>query len=192
MTLFEHGTCLGDSLTVGARTRVGLAEILSDRLNGATHQRWLFRCAGVSGETVLHLLRRLDREPWLWRDVTFATLMIGTNDAKRSEDTPPAVFRMLWGQALDRLVVAKLMVFPALIPDVKLGASLASPYDASCAGRIHAFNAAIREECTSRGLADRIVDTTGLPPEAYVDGVHLSDTGIGLLADRFAEKITHR
>lgn len=190
--LYEHGVCLGDSLTAGARSRYGLAEGLSNHLNRATNKRWLFRCEAVNGETVLQVLRRLDQKPWLWKDATFCTLVVGTNDAKSTTDTPPAVFRMLYGQILDRLAVARLMVFPGLVPDLQLGASLASPYDSKCADRILHFNAAIRAECAEHGLADSLVDTTALPSEAYVDGVHFTETGLDELARRFAEKITRR
>lgn len=190
--LFEHGVCLGDSLTVGARSAYGLAEGLSDQLNRATNKRWLFRCEAVNGETVLQLLRRMDQKPWLWKDATFCTLLIGTNDTKGSVDTAPAVFRMLYGQILDRLLVAKVLVFPGLIPDLQLNASLASPYDSSCRERLDRFNEAIRAECDGRGLAGRVVDTTALPAAGYADGVHFNEAGIDELARRFAAKIAHR
>ncbi len=190
--LFEHGVCLGDSLTAGARSRFGLAEGLSDEMNRATNKRWLFRCEAVNGETVLQVLRRMDQKPWLWKDATFCTLVVGTNDSKGSVDTPPDIFRMLYGQILDRLVVAKLMVFPGLVPDLQLGASLASPYDSKCAERIVHFNTVIRTECESRGLGDALVYTTGLAANCYADGVHFTEAGIAELARRFAEKITRR
>jgi lysophospholipase L1-like esterase len=190
--LFEHGVCLGDSLTAGARSRYGLAEGLSDHLNRATNKRWLFRCEAVNGETVLQVLRRMDQKPWLWKDATFCTLLVGTNDAKGTADTPPEVFRLLYGQILDRLAVAKLMVFPGLVPDLQLGASLASPYDSKCMERIQRFNAALRAECEGRGLAQALVDTTGLAADCYADGVHFTETGIAELARRFAGKITGR
>ena len=192
MPLFEHGVCLGDSLTVGARTRYGLPEALAHRLNGTTNKRWLFRCEAVNGETVLQLLRRVDQKPWLWKDATFCTVLIGTNDAKGSVDTPPEIFRMLYGQLLDRLVVAKLMVFPGLIPDLQVDASLASPYDSRCVERIARFNDVIRAECVERGMAEAIVDTRALPAPAYADGVHFTEFGIDELAQRFVEKITRR
>lgn len=192
MNLFEHGVCLGDSLTSGARSRHGLAEELADQLNRASRKRWLFRCGALNGDTVLQLLRRMDQAPWLWKDVTFATLVIGTNDAKSAVNTPPEEFRMLFGQVLDRLVVAKLMVFPALIPDLQVSASLASPYDSSCVERIARFNDAIRAECKERGLDRWLVDLTGLPPEGYADGVHFSDKGVDEVARRFAARIAER
>ncbi len=192
MRLFEHGICLGDSLTTGARTRYGVPEELSDQLNRLTKKKWLFRCEAVNGETVLQLLRRVDQKPWMWHDATFCTLMIGTNDAKSSVDTPAAVFQMLFGQILDRLVVAKLVVFPALIPDLQIDASLASPYDSSCQDRIRYFNEGIRRECAERGLDKFLVDTTGLSAADYADGVHFSTEGIAAVSRRFAEKITAR
>ena len=192
MRLFEHGICLGDSLTTGARTRYGLPEELADQLNRRTSKKWLFRCEAVNGETVLQLLRRMDQKPWMWQDATFSTLLIGTNDAKSTVDTPPAVFRMLFGQILDRLVVGKLVIFPALIPDLQVDASLASPYDSSCLDRIRRFNEEIREECAGRGLEKALVDTTGLKAADYADGVHFSADGIAAVARRFAEKITTR
>lgn len=192
MRLFEHGICLGDSLTTGARTRYGLPEELSDQLNRLTKKKWLFRCEAVNGETVLQLLRRMDQKPWMWHDATFCTLMIGTNDAKSSVDTPAEIFRMLFGQILDRLVVAKLVVFPALIPDLQVDASLASPYDSTCLERIKRYNEAVRAECTERGLEKYLVDTTGLAAADYADGVHFSQAGISAVSRRFAEKITAR
>lgn len=192
MNLFEHGICLGDSLTAGARSRYGLAEALADELNQATRKRWLFRCGGVNGDTVLQLLRRMDQNPALWRDTTFATVVIGTNDAKQSIDTPPEVFRMLYGQLLDRLVVAKLLVFPGLVPDLQVNASLASPYDSSCLPRIARYNDIIREECTKRGLDRWIVDLASLKETCYADGVHFSEEGIREVARRFATRIGQR
>lgn len=190
--LYEHGVCLGDSLTAGARSRYGLAEGLADHLNRATNKRWLFRCEAINGETVLQVLRRMDQKPWLWKDATFCTLIVGTNDSKGTVATPSGVFRMLYGQILDRLSVAKLMVFPGLIPDLQLGASLASPYDSGCADRLKQFNEAIRAECETRGLTGRLVDTTALPATGYVDGVHFNEPGIDELARRFAAKIMQR
>lgn len=190
--LYEHGVCLGDSLTAGARSRYGLAEGLADHLNRATNKRWLFRCEAINGETVLQVLRRMDQKPWMWKDATFCTLIVGTNDSKGTVNTPPGVFRMLYGQILDRLAVAKLMVFPGLVPDLQLGASLASPYDSACADRLKLFNDAIRAECEARGLAASLVDTTTLPATGYVDGVHFNETGIDELARRFAAKIMQR
>ncbi len=192
MRLFEHGICLGDSLTTGARTRFGLPEALADQLNRLTKKKWLFRCEAVNGETVLQLLRRMDQKPWMWQDATFCTLMIGTNDSKTTVDTPPEVFRMLYGQILDRLMVAKLVVFPALIPDLQVDVSLASPYDSSCLDRIQRFNEWIRAECAERGLEKSLVDTTGLKAADYADGVHFSAEGIDAVARRFTEKITAR
>lgn len=192
MNLFEHGVCLGDSLTAGARSRHGLAEALADQLNRASGKRWLFRCGATNGETVLQLLRRMDQTPWLWRDVTFCTLVIGTNDAKGTVNTPPGEFRMLFGQLLDRLVVAKLMIFPGLIPDLQVNASLASPYDSSCVERIAGFNDVIRAECLARGLDRWLVDLTGLPADCYADGVHFSAAGIEAVARRFATRIAER
>ncbi len=192
MPLYEHGVCLGDSLTAGARTRYGLAEGLADQLNRATNKRWLLRCEAVNGETVLQVLRRLDQKPWMWKDATFCTLLIGTNDTKAAIATPPEVFRMLYGQVLDRLLVAKLLVFPGLVPDLQLGASLASPYDSSCVERVRRFNDVIREECRARDLGGWLVDTSGLAGEHYVDGVHFSEAGIAELARRFADRITRR
>ena len=192
MRLFEHGICLGDSLTTGARTRYGVPEKISERLNRLTKKKWLFRCEAVNGETVLQLLRRIDQKPWMWKDATFCTLMIGTNDAKATVDTPADVFRMLFGQILDRLVVGKLVIFPALIPDLQIDASLASPYDSSCVARIHRFNEAIREECAERSLEKALVDTTGLNASNYADGVHFSAEGIDAVSQLFADKITAR
>lgn len=190
--LYEHGVCLGDSLTAGARTRYGLAEGLAARLNRETNKRWLFRSEAFNGETVLQLLRRMDQKPWLWKDATFGTLIVGTNDAKSTINTPPEIFRMLYGQILDRLVVGNLMVFPGLVPDLQIGASLASPYDSKCVERIAAFNEVIRTECGERGLTDWIVDTTAMKAACYADGVHFTETGIDEVARRFADKIMRR
>lgn len=190
--LFEHGVCLGDSLTTGARSQYGLAEGLSDLLNQSTNKRWLFRCEANNGDTVLHLLRRMDQKPWQWQGTTFCTLLIGTNDAKSTLQTDPVVFQMLYGQILDRLKVANAMIFPALVPDLLVGASLASPYDSKCVERIRVFNQAIRKECERCGIQDNLVEPIGLGGECYVDGVHFSESGIVQLAKLWAEKITRR
>lgn len=192
MILFEHGVCVGDSLTCGARSRYGLAEGLAHRLNGVTNKRWLFRSEALNGDTLLQLLRRLDQKPWLWKDATFCTVLIGTNDAKGTVNTPPEIFRMLYGQLLDRFVVAKLITLPALIPELQVGASLASPYDSKCAERIERFNGVIRAECASRGLTEALVETGTLPASAFADGVHFTEAGVDELARRFAEKIIAR
>lgn len=192
MHLFEHGVCLGDSLVAGARSRIGLAEALAQELNSRTAKRWLFRSEASNGDTVLQLLRRVDQKPWLWRDATFATVVIGTNDAKSSVATPPELFQMLYGQLLDRLAVAKLLVFPALVPKLHVDGSLASPYDARCNERIDAFNAAIRTESRLRGWEEWLVDTETFAPGALVDGVHFSEEGMQELARRFADRITNR
>jgi len=192
MRLYEHGVCLGDSLTAGARTRYGLPEGLAHHLNGITKKKWLFRCEAINGETVRQLLRRMDQKPWMWKDATFATVMIGTNDTKPAVDTPPEIFGMLYGQLLDRLVVNRLVVFPALIPDLIADASLASPYDSSCLDRVKRFNDAIRVACAERGLASALVDTTGMSATGYTDGVHFSLEGTEEIARRFAEKIARR
>ncbi|WP_438479515.1 SGNH/GDSL hydrolase family protein [Oleiharenicola lentus] len=192
MSLFEHGVCLGDSLTVGARSRYGLAEALAGDLNSCTRKRWLFRSEACSGDTVIQLLRRMDQKPWMWREVTFATLLIGTNDAKRSVDTPHDCFRLLYGQVLDRLLVAKLLVFPALIPLLRVDESLASPYDASCNERITQFNEIIRSECARAGCAQWLVESADFPAECFADGVHFSEQGIRELARRFASQIVSR
>lgn len=192
MNLFEHGVCLGDSLTAGARSPHGLAEELAGQLNRASRKRWLFRNGALNGETVLQLLRRMDQIPWLWRDVTFTTLVIGTNDAKSTVNTDPEEFRLLFGQVLDRLVVNKLMIFPGLIPDLLVNVSLASPYDSSCVERIARFNEAIRAECSERGLERWLVDLAGMPEECYADGVHFSAAGVKEVARRFATRIAER
>jgi hypothetical protein len=36
------------------------------------------------------------------------------------------------------------------------------------------------------------VDTTAMPADCYVDGVHFAEAGISEIARRFAEKITRR
>lgn len=192
MHLFEQGVCLGDSLVAGARSRFGLAEALAEELNSRAPKRWLFRSEAWNGDTVLQLLRRIDQKPWLWRDVTFATVIIGTNDAKTSVATPPDLFRMLYGQLLDRLEVAKLLVFPGLVPKLHVDGALASPYDARCNARIDEFNAIIRAECRARGWEEWLVDTETFPSGALVDGVHFSEDGMRELARRFADRIANR
>lgn len=192
MTLFEHGVCLGDSLTAGARSAMGLAEALAADLNARSAKRWLLRNEACNGDTVLQLLRRLDQKPWMWRDATFATILIGTNDAKSSVDTSPEVFRMLYGQLLDRLMIAKLLVFPAVVPLLRTDAALASPYDLRCNERIGRFNEIIRAEATRCGYGHWLVETENLPAAGFADGVHFNALGIQELAARFAERMVNR
>ena len=190
MALFEHGVCLGDSLTTGARSSYGLAEGLSSHLTERTKKTWMWRCEAVNGETILQLLRRMDQKPQLWKDVSFATVVIGTNDSKSTCRTSPGTYKMLYNQILDRLLIQKILVFPGLVPDVFVSEALASPYDASCNGRIAQYNEVIKEICGERGLP--CVDTTRMTAENYSDGVHFSLSGIEELAKRFADSICKR
>lgn len=186
--IFEQVICLGDSLTFGARSKAGWPEYMAQYLREKTGRVYVAINEGVSGETVLQLLRRSDHKLFHFKDVMMATLLIGTNDTKPMIDTPPDLFEELYRQVVDRLLIRKMVVFCGTIPD-QMG-EVCLPYDKSSIERLKVFNERIEKVCTERKV--HLVKLNGFDADDYSDSLHFSDKGSIRVAHVFGDAILGR
>lgn len=171
---WETLLCLGDSITIGARSYVGYPEYTASLLSTQLEKDFnLLNCA-VSGYTAIDLLRHLDDKmpAILAQKPDFITLLIGTNDIKNN--TSPENYRLALRLILlkCRLIVACKSIILLHIPPLAKG--MKYPYCASMNALIERFNLIIEEEALRLGLRTLVFS---LSEKDYFDGVHFNEAG---------------
>jgi len=166
--------CLGDSITIGSRSYLGYPEYAARFLSVKTQKDWnLYNCARA-GFTTIDLVRHIDSK---WGDLKLVkpdliTIMVGTNDLKRS--TTADDFAIAYRQLIvkSRLLLGNANLLLLKIPLLQTGVML--PYHSEMNTLVKVYNEIIQEIADELGL---LCHEMICQPEEFFDGVHLTDAG---------------
>lgn len=171
---WETLLCLGDSITIGARSYAGYPEYTAHYLSLALEKDWNVLNCAVSGYTAIDICRHFDLQlsnlSALKPD--FATVLIGTNDVKKgtSEENYRLALRLLLLKC--KLLLGNQNFVVLSIPE--LAAGIKYPYTLRMNTGIGAFNRIIEEETAATGVRNLRLR---LEPDDFFDGVHLNEAG---------------
>lgn len=180
--IWNEITCLGDSLTYGARDRYGrsypaeLGKILSEE----TGEFYICHNYGINGETSSDLLRRS------WSicksnrgSSKIGLLWIGTNDTKGP--TPLHIYRDNLRQLVCSIKVNEMIPIVGTLPELTF-----SPYYARNREYTDTYSDIVRS------LSDDLkfdVCEMGKLGKHLIDGVHFTHEGYNEVASRWAKSI---
>ena len=180
--IWNEITCLGDSLTYGARDRYGrsypaeLGKILSEK----TGEFYVCHNYGINGETSSDLLRRS------WGicksncgSSKIGLLWIGTNDTKGP--TPLDIYKDNLRQIVCSMKVNGMIPIVATLPELKF-----SPYYARNREYVEQYNGVILDLAFELKFDICCMDLLG---DHLIDGVHFTHEGYNEVARRWSEKI---
>jgi lysophospholipase L1-like esterase len=180
--------CQGDSLTYGSRDPDGmsyplyLGRILSQKYG----QVWATVNFAVPRDGWAEIWRRNYHELLTVPEAGEVCLWAGTNDAKHGRSLEQTV--MACEAVLDQCRAAGRFVYLATLPGKRGFGAPREPW--SMNDRIQELNQCYREIAAARGVA--LVELAELPPDHFVDGIHLTQEGNWWVAQRFAEAIEAR
>lgn len=182
-----YGTilCLGDSLTFGARAKLGYPEVLPTLINDKSDVEWATLNRGISGQTTRQIL---DRTPGAVRELNglsgakWGVLLAGTNDAKRNGvniDEWEIMYRQIvhWFRRYE--VPLALCTFP------RLASNLMPSFHRGSNDWLYEASERVRK--MTREYDARLVELTDL--DDAPDGVHLSPRSYASMAERIADEL---
>lgn len=185
-TNWETLLCLGDSITIGARSYLGYPDHAADQLTKRTGRSWNVLNHAVNGFKVIDLARELDLR---WTTIkscapSICTIMVGTNDLKGPTSTNDfdIAYQALVLKA--RLLMGNQHVMLFEIP--QLGEDMMLPYRSDMLEPLAAFNTIIRRIATEQNV---YLQRMEVAPDDYFDGVHLSARGAERWGEQLCEKI---
>lgn len=183
---WETLLCLGDSITIGARSYMGYPEYTGAILENKTQKKWNVINHAVSGYTTIDLLRYVDSS-WSHLQQTnpeVVTIMIGTNDIKtNTKDSDFEIaYKLLVVKAKLLQKNSNIILFE--IPQLENGVML--PYTIDMNSRIDSFNSIIERIAEEEGL---MMHKFNQKEEYFYDGVHLNNQGSASWGDQLAEFI---
>lgn len=171
---WETLLCLGDSITIGARSYAGYPEYAASQLSSQLGKDFNVLNCAVSGNTAIDLLRHLDEKMpvILSQKPDIVSLLIGTNDIKNN--TSPENYRMALRLILlkCRLIAGCNHIVLLHIPPLANG--MKYPYHAGMNRLIDSFNLIIEEEARRLGIRTLAFI---LSEGDYFDGVHFNENG---------------
>jgi lysophospholipase L1-like esterase len=171
---WETLLCLGDSITIGARSYLGYPDYTADFLKHRTNKQWLAVNYAVSGYTTVQLERHIitnfsslsELKPLL------TTILIGTNDVKVGTDLE--LYKIALNQTI---LLAKLLTLNKNVMLFKLpllGKGVMYPYNYAMNEEISTFNIVVEELAHEHNC--KLVELP-IADEDYYDGVHLTEAG---------------
>lgn len=179
---------MGDSITHGARTYTGYPEVAAHMLGKRTGVKWLSWNFAWNGFRAIDLLRAIDehRSAIMQYAPSLCTIMIGTNDAKAG--VPAEQYAMVMEQLVTKaqLLAQNRNVMILGVPDLSPGMSL--PYNAGMNDHIRAYNKVAKEIAAAANCGFLELEC---PTGTFIDGVHLSDTGVNTFAAQMRDHILH-
>ncbi len=180
--------CQGDSLTFGSRDPDGMSyPLYLGRLLSRKHdQTWATVGFGVPGDGWPEIWRRNYRELLSVPEASEVCLWAGTNDAKMNRSVEQTL--VACEAVLDQCRALGRFVYLATLPGKNGFGAPREPW--SMNRTIERLNAAYRQIARERGIA--LVELAQMPPELFVDGIHLSQAGNTWVAERFAAAIEER
>jgi len=180
--------CQGDSLTYGSRDPDGmsyplyLGRILSEKYG----QVWATVNFAVPRDGWAEVWRRNYNELLTVPEAGEVCLWAGTNDAKQNRSLEQTLMAM--EAVLDQCRAAGRFVYLATLPGKRGFGAPREPW--SMNGHIQELNEAYHKIAKARGLS--LVDLSEMPPECFVDGIHLTQEGSWRVARAFADAIEAR
>jgi lysophospholipase L1-like esterase len=183
---WETLLCLGDSITIGARSYLGYPDYAADFLKQKTAKHWLAVNYAVSGYTTVQLARHIvtNYDSLEALKPLLTTILIGTNDVKVGTDLE------LYKIALDQtILLAKLLTLNKnvmLFKIPQLGKGVMYPYNIEMNKRVDAFNNAIEEKAHEHNC--KLVNLP-ITDTDYYDGVHLTEAGSKKVAQFLSDYI---
>jgi lysophospholipase L1-like esterase len=183
---WETLLCLGDSITIGARSYLGYPEHCGAVLQRTTGRNWNVANHAVSGFTTIDLARSLDERSAAFRALApgLITLMIGTNDLKgpTAIDDLDIAYTLLVTKV--GLIIGNSNVLLLEIPPIQDGVML--PYRGEMAASVGVFNERIRSIGQNNGFrVERFITR----PDDFFDGVHPGPVGVERWGGQLAEMI---
>ena len=181
-------TCQGDSLTYGSRDPDGMSYplYLGRTLSQKHNQTWATVNLGVPGDGWAEIWRRNYHELLSVSEAKEVCLWAGTNDAKQNRSLEQTLIAC--EAVLDQCRAAGRFVYLGTLPGKNGFGAPVEPW--SMNAMIEKLNQAYKRIAAERGLS--LVDLSSLPPEFFVDGIHLSQAGNVWVADRFVAAIEER
>ena len=180
--IWNEITCLGDSLTYGARDRYGrsypaeLGKILSEQ----TGEFYICHNYGINGETSSDLLRRSSS---ICKSNSGSSkiglLWIGTNDTKGP--TPVDIYEDNLRQIICSMRVNGMIPIVGTLPELTF-----SPFYAQNRNYTETYSKVV--EKLSKKLSFTVCDMSGMA-EHLIDGVHFTHEGYNEVASRWAKSI---
>jgi lysophospholipase L1-like esterase len=171
---WETILCLGDSITIGARSYLGYPDYAADFLKQETNKNWLAVNYAVSGYTTIQLARHIVTNFDSLKELKplITTILIGTNDVK--VNTSLELYKIALEQTIMHAKLLTLNKNVILFKLPKFGKGVMYPYNFEMNKNIDLYNIAIEEKAHDhhcRLLELPIID------EDYYDGVHLTEAG---------------
>ena len=183
---WETIICLGDSITIGARSLLGYPEYCGDELSKLTNKHWNAVNHATSGYKTIDLCRCVAKNFASLKmfKPEIITIMIGTNDLKSK--TSVADFKIAYDQLIikSRLIIGNNDIMLIKIPPLIEGVML--PYKMSMNKMILDFNKMIEDIAEREGFT--ITEFDSIPGDFY-DGVHLNDAGSKKWGEILAQNI---
>lgn len=183
---WETLLCLGDSITIGARSYMGYPEYSGAKLEIKTQKKWNVINHAVSGYTTIELLRFIDSS---WKHLLetkpeIVTIMIGTNDIKSNtnEEDFKIAYNLLITKA--RLLQRNGNIILFEIPRLENGVML--PYNIDMNAKIESFNEIISKLAKRESL---MIHKFEQNEDFFYDGVHLNNNGSVQWGNQLAEYI---
>ncbi len=183
---WETLLCLGDSITIGARSYLGYPDYAADFLKQKTNKQWLAVNYAVSGYTTVQLARHIvtNYDSLLELKPLLTTILIGTNDVKIG--TNLELYKIALNQTilLAKLLTLNKNVMLFKIP--QLGKGVMYPYTIDMNQSVDTFNIAIEELAHEHNCQ---LITLPIEDADYYDGVHLTEEGSKKVAQYLADLI---
>lgn len=183
---WETILCIGDSITIGARSYLGYPEYLGHFLQEKTGASWNVINLAVSGYNCRDIYRHLNNNyPMVnVQNPSVATILIGTNDLKQQTDI--VAFRIAYEALIvkTKLLVSHNNIFLIKIP--LLGVGVKYPYKFSMNEEIPKYNTIIGKLAKKYNF--RTIELNTEASEFY-DGVHVNESGSRSYAQQILKNI---
>ncbi|MCB0525019.1 MAG: SGNH/GDSL hydrolase family protein [Lewinellaceae bacterium] len=183
---WETLACFGDSITIGARSYLGYPEYISSHLQEEIGNSWNVLNIAVSGFTACDLQRKItaDSQTISIHDISFFTLLIGTNDVKKS--TPLPEFRIAYDLTVLKILLLCKHANGVLISIPEFRKGLKYPYNFDMNTLVCEFNKVIFDIGQKYGLKVLNLD---LEDKDFFDGIHLNQQGSFQVASQISNHI---
>ena len=181
---WETLLCIGDSITIGARSYMGYPEYAGFELENVLSKRWNVVNKSVSGYKTIDICRMIDDDfsNLKMHTPSIITILSGTNDIKSKvciED-----FNIAYSQLVTKARLLSPMVMLIKIPYFTKG--IMYPYTFNMNDSIAEFNDIVVTLGNKNNL--RVLDLDW-QEEWFFDGVHLNDMGSKSVGKVLAEYI---
>lgn len=183
---WETLLCLGDSITIGARSYLGFPEYAADLLANKLDKEWKAVNHATSGFTAIDLARSMQQQFLNLKshEPGFITVLIGTNDVKLGTDISDYAIALRQIVVMTRQLAGPNQIALIEIPTFPPGVMY--PYLVSMNETVGRFNEVIRATAQKSGVRSF---SLSLEADHLFDGVHLNRFGCQACATKIADFI---